>query len=352
MDENQQYLKKLVNLQNKKEREIRQIYYDVIVDLAALASTLPYKKTIFTLSLYPLLKRRVDYLLKQMVGKLELAVINGIDQAWELSGRKNILFLDKRLKGFEIPAKTRKRFYDPNLQAKEAFTTRQVKGLNLSDRIWRAVEPFRIQLELSLGEGISTGDSAKSMATRMKRELNEPDRLFRRVRTKSADPNSPLKLSKTALNYQPGQGVYRSSYKNALRVTRTETNMSYRSADYVRWQTQPFIVGIEIRLSNAHPRVDICDPLAGKYPKDFKWVGWHPQCICYVVPIQVTDAEMEKIIDEILGNGKWDGKSVNRVEDAPAEFYKYVVDHAGELKRLKSAPYWLQDNGKFVTSLK
>ncbi|GAA0561607.1 hypothetical protein [Chitinophaga japonensis] len=348
MDEQQQYNRKLISLLNKKERQVRQLYYDAIVELAGLAATLPYKQTIFNLSLYPLLRRRVDYLLRDMAKKMEVVIVNGIDQAWQLSDDKNRVFLDKRLKGYKLSNKARKTYYDTNAQAKTTFKSRQENGLNLSERVWNAVEPFKRELELGLSAGIARGESAATMATRMKRNLKEPDRIFRSV----VDKDGRIRLSKAARNYHPGQGVYRSSYKNALRLTRTENNMAYRTADYERWDSQPFVVGIEIRLSNAHPKYDICDPLAGKYPKGFKWTGWHPQCICYQTPILITREEMDKHQDEILGLAKWDGKSVNQVNDAPAAFYKYLDNNDEKINRLSNAPYWVKDNPSFTTALK
>ncbi len=107
--------------------------------------------------------------------------------------------------------------------------------------------------------------------------------------------------------------------------------MSYRTADYERWNSQAFVVGIEIQLSNAHPRTDICDPLAGKYPKDFKWVGWHPQCICFQTPILITPDEMDKYQDQLFGLGQWDGNSVNQVADAPAAFYQYLEENRDKI---------------------
>ena len=53
-------------------------------------------------------------------------------------------------------------------------------------------------------------------------------------------------------------------------------------------QQLDFILGIEVHLSNNHtclnakgepePFYDICDELQGRYPKDFKFTGWHPLC--------------------------------------------------------------------------
>jgi len=64
----------------------------------------------------------------------------------------------------------------------------------------------------------------------------------------------------------------------ARSVQRAETNMAYRTSDYVRWQQMDFVVSIEIHLSNNHTLngrafSDICDELKGKYPKTFKFTG-------------------------------------------------------------------------------
>jgi hypothetical protein len=54
--------------------------------------------------------------------------------------------------------------------------------------------------------------------------------------------------------------------------------MAYRSADVARWEKLDFVTGYEVKLSNNHPEYDICDELAGKYPKTFVFKGWHPNC--------------------------------------------------------------------------
>lgn len=347
MNEEKEFGKKLVALQNGKEREIKQVYFNAINNLSAVAASLSYNGTNFNLELFPLLKSRVDLILKEMVAKLEVIVINGVDQAWELSNQKNRVFLDRRLKSAKLPPSIRKTLYDPNEQAKSAFKARVVKGLNLSQRVWNSTMTFRRELEIGLGAGISEGMPAAKMATLIKKNLNEPDRIFRRVK----DSNGRLQLSKAAKEYHPGQGVYRSSYKNTLRVTRTETNMSYRSADYQRWQSQPFVVGVKIQLSDAHPRIDICDTLSGDYPKDFKWVGWHPNCICYQTPILITADEMDKYEDQILGIGKWDGNSVNSVKDPPEAFHEYLKNNKDKINGLDSTPYWVEDNPNYMDLL-
>lgn len=160
-----------------------------------------------------------------------------------------------------------------------------------------------------------------------------------------------LHLSKRAKAYHPGQGVYRSSYKNARRLTATETNMAYRSADYEHRQALDFVVGIKIQLSNNHtlngePFVDICDHLAGNYPKDFKFVGWHPLCRCLVANIFKTKDESNEDIARMLrGEAPIPPEqSKNYVGDTPDQFKAWCTLNAGRVERAKSLPYFIRDN--------
>lgn len=341
------YAKLLVKLLNGKEIEVRTIYYDAINDLTALAATIPYNGTIFNLSLYPLLKLRVDYIVNEMVGKLQAVVVNGIEGAFQLSDKNNQVFLDKNLKGVEFNRELKQVLYDSNAGASQAYIERREAGLGLSDKVTKLVEPFKNELEMGLGTGIANGESAAKMATELKKALVEPDRLFRRVR----DAQGRLKLSKPAQAYRPGQGVYRSSYKNILRITRTETNIAYRTADYNRWQGMAIVVGYEIKLSGRHPKYDICDKLAGFYPKDFMWTGWHPQCICYMVPVMMTQEEISARTKAILLGEEVPTDSVNTVKDMPPAFYDWLRANKDKINGMANQPYWVADNPKYTELL-
>ena len=207
---------------------------------------------------------------------------------------------------------------------------RDRKGFTISGRVWRTAEQAIQHIETSLSEGLAEGRSAAELSRTIRQDLREPDRLFRRVR----DKNGNLQLSTSARAYHPGAGVYRSSYKNALRLTRTEINVSYAEADFERWQRLDFVIGYEVRLSNnhtcnGHPFTDICDELAGKYPKWFKFTKWHPQCRCVCLAI----------FDDDPGAGE--------VRDVPPNFKQWVTDNKPRLDRsIKkgTAPYWVRDN--------
>jgi hypothetical protein len=159
-----------------------------------------------------------------------------------------------------------------------------------------------------------------------------------------------------------GVGVYKSAYKNAMRLARTETNMAYRKADNVRWSTMDFIVGQEVRLSNNHttikngkvvPLIDICDTLQGKYPKDFVFTGWHPQCRCYTIPIMKTEEENAEDLHRILSGEEPlpESSSVNFVKNVPDNFKQWSQDNAERidivLGRGKEA-YFIRDNKQYI----
>lgn len=232
---------------------------------------------------YPELKTKMNKFVKEFQKQIKATIVNGITAEWGESNFNNDelvrLLLGNNLK------MTNKTYFNNHEKALQAFIDRKTKGMDLSDRVWRLSKQYKENLEQALSVGLSDGKSAADLSRDIREYLNEPKKLFRRVR----DLEGKLQLSKNAKEYNPGNGVYRSSYKNALRLTRTEINMAYRKADSLRWQDLDFVIGIEIKLSDNHtiinpktgkaePFYDICDELQGKYPKTFVFTGWHPNC--------------------------------------------------------------------------
>lgn len=318
---------RLLKLEAAYQLKAKEIYETAIIDIAKTASKFTFKG--FYINKYPLLKKRIDLTLRSIANALTLNVVNGITQAWTLSDKKNTVFLDKNLAGFELSDTARAIYYDTNAAARKAFINRQVKGLKLSDRVWQHVQGFRPDMEADMLAGISTGRPAKAIAKEMRVHLLNP-----------------------VENNNPGQGVYKSPLKNAYRLTRTEINMSYQNADFERWNSQPFVVGIKVSLSNAHPESDECDQLKGNYPKDFVFVGWHPQCLCHATPILITREEMDRYQDSLFDNTDWDGHSVNSVTAPPDNFHAYLEKNKERINGLSTPPYWVKDNADYTVILK
>ena len=242
------------------------------------------------------------------------------------------------------------RLFARNREAVDSFFSRKSEygGLNLSQRVWKYTGQFKEEMELALSASLGRGDSAATVSRKVRQYLQEPDRLFRRVR----DEEGNLKLSKRAAAYHPGRGEYRSSYKNAMRMTRTEINAAYRAADCDRWSRIDFIVGVEVKRSNHPFACSVCEALAGKYPKDFKFVGWHPQCRCYIVPVMADyDQRMayhKAVLDgEDVSGWKFDGE----IAEPHEGFQKWMKDNADRVEKAAergTLPYWMKDNPQYV----
>ena len=343
------------------QKQIDKIY-DTAVKEAALIAGLVHglgDDKLFSFSDYPLTQRRITDLLNMLAREIEVAIVNGVRSEWTLANNKNNALCDRVFGDHKasLTKEEQRRYYSNNDRALKAFMERKESGLSLSDRVWRYTDLFKHEIELGIDVGIRSGKSAALMARDLKQFLKFPDKLFRRVR----DEHGMLKLSQAAKAFHPGRGVYRSSYKNARRLAATETNMAYRTADHDRWQDLDFVVGQEIKLSGnhtclgadgkPHPFYDICDELKGKYPKDFKFVGWHPHCRCFSVPVMKSMEEIKADTQRILRGEEVSSESHNTVKDLPNNFKDWIEDNAERTARAKSLPYFIRDNQERVDKI-
>ena len=279
------------------------------------------------------------------------------------------------------------RFFTRNKESVDVFFKRKSEygGLNLSQRVWKYVGDFKTEMEMALSVAMGEGKSAATISREVRKYLQRPDMMFRRFRVKTgeqdifnADGNVVGKepvygrvwkrkvvdavtgnVSWQTVNlkdYSFGRGVYRSSYKNAMRLARTETNMAYRTADQERWRQLDFVIGYRVVLSDNHPEPDICNDLSAKrgekgsrgvYPKDFVFKGWHPQCRCYVVPILADEKEFDKIQEAIL-NDEPIPESKSVIREPNKYFQDWWKSNKKRVSEAQSLPYWVKDNPKYT----
>ena len=306
----------------------------------------------FEIDNYPATSQKIRNLLLQLYNNLNTAILDGVNASWTLANNKNselarLVFGDNlgRLSEDEY-----RRYFTNNDAALASFIKRKEDGMNLSDKVWKYTKQYKGEIELALDLGIGQGKSAVEMAKDLRQYLNNPDALFRRVRDKYGN----LHLSKNAAAYHPGQGVYRSAVRNAQRLSRTENNMAYRTADFIRWQEADYVVGIKVMLSNNHttknskgeavPFTDICDELQGNYPKTFHFRGWHPHCRCKAVPITKTEEEIEKDTADILAGRKPGTGSINAIKDVPEAFKNWAANNTERFAKSAGQPYFVRDN--------
>jgi hypothetical protein len=318
------------------------------------------------------LKKQIEKELQQATGRIVKLTENGITGIWELANQRSdeIVFsqllkvtgltvaadkvynffnrvLPKNLKPGEKMKITEKTLNEvisnPRRdEALQAFLKRKTEALNLSARVWKLSDEQILPLiESRLAEGIASGKSAAEISRNLKPYLENPNALFRRVRDVKT---GKLKLSIAAKKYEPGQGVYRSASKNAKRLAASEVNFAYRSADHERWEKLDFITGIQVKRSNSNKGpCDLCDPLAGTPPKEFRFIGWHPWCICFATP---------DLLDEEAFIGQLTGEPVEIPElPMPEGFQAWIKDHAEYLEKTDSPPYFVKYNQQIVSDI-
>ena len=301
----------------------------------------------FSFDDYPEVKAELKKIVGQLATQLQTTIESGSKNQWLFACEKNDGFIASIMDTSKLSKARLKKMQDRNLDALSTFQGRKVGGMDLSQRVWRYVGQYRDQLETALDVGLGEGRSAQELARDVKKNLRDPDRLFRRVRDKRGN----LVLSKAARAFHPGQGVYRSSVKNAQRLTRSEINMAYRESDFLRWQQLDFVVGFEIHRSNHEPlcKCKMCDRLQGRYPKTFKFKGWHPQCMCYAVPILMDEEtfdenELGDLKAALRGTEYKKKQAKNLVTDVPDGFKEWVAENMEASAGWASTPYFIKDN--------
>jgi len=326
---------------SKSQKTLKALYDKFYKEAAKIGASTGFSdpKKEFYLKDFPKAQKAMEDVVHKLCDGITGVIERGNNVAWDCSDAKNEALVSSLGVNRSLIDKLSQGIRKRSETAKKAFLERKVEGMGLSDRVWQSQKPLRGQLEMALELGLSEGKSAAALSRDVRQYLNNPDKLFRRVR----DKDGILRLSKSAEAYHPGRGVYRSSYKNALRMTATENNMAYRSADHAQWGGMDFVVGQEIHLSKNHPVVDICDELQGEYPKDFKFTGWHPFCRCFATPKLADREEMNKwarMSDAERANYEFEGT----VKELPKNFSDWVADNAERIASAKSVPYFIKDN--------
>lgn len=342
---------------------IQQVYdkaADEAARIALLTGADPSKQFFF--SDFPEIKYAVTKLQQNLFSDLEAIVYAGTSNEWKESNLLQDLVANKVIKAYSGKSNAGNeysRYFQYNKDALEAFQERRVSGLRLSQRIWNLEEQAMTDLEMGISAGLEKGISAAQLSVQLKQYLDDPELMFRRFRYKDENGDWQRKWKRRYIDdegkvrfvdcdkhsYKTEKGYYKSASKNAKRLARTEINMAYRTAEQKRWEQFDFVVGYEVHTTqNGHHVTDICDELAGKYPKGFHFTGWHPQCMCYAVPILKTEDEFWSYDPENPV------PSENEVAEPPEGFIKWVKENKDRIEKaekLGNLPYFLSDNKEY-----
>ena len=268
---------------------------------------------------YPQTKGRVNELMRFFSHDLQALIYSGTTEEWKQSNLVQDLLANDVLKAYGIRRGKEKftHYYQPNNDALKAFQQRKDKGFTVSQKIWNQSYNFKREMEYAISSAIEKGQSAITLSKRISKYLHDFPKL-------QADYKE---------RYGKATDCHNCEYRS-IRLARSEINMAYRTAEQTRWQQMDFIKGYEIKLSHSHPKEDVCDELAGIYPKWFEWTGWHPNCFCFAIPIVMSDDEWYS------GEGK-------ELTTLPDNFILWARENNSRIKQSienGKAPYWLSDN--------
>jgi hypothetical protein len=289
---------------NEYDAEYRKIQKQTVADLeklyniaaAAVLAGIPLHhlsaNEVFAFKNYKKYKKLFDEASAQLTKDVIEYINNSTKKVWDISTAKNDKFVDSEYAKLNLKAPDGLK--KGSIDVYEKLKSRKIKDLTISDRVWNINNTgFKQQIEQSINAAIESGKSAKRTSRDVRRYLNNPDALFRRIR----DSEGRMQLSANALRYNPGRGVYRSAYMNAVRLARNEINLFYREADYERWNRLDFIIGYKIQNSNRIATVcPVCLQFNGKvFPKSVKFTGFHVQCMCTALPVKCPEEEFKRI---------------------------------------------------------
>lgn len=327
---------------NKYVALVEQIYDTLNLEAAKAVSRTNYSvnsKKPFKWSDYPQTKKQIEDIQAQFVGDIYSVIYRGTTEEWKNSNEVQDLMANKVLKAYnaQVDKEKYKVLYQVNSDALKAFQNRKDKGFNVSAKLWQQSTIYKQELESAISCAIQKGTSAITLSKQISKYLLD----------------FPLLQKDYKDRYGSAEHLMDCEYRS-IRLARSEINMAYRTAENERWKQMNFVVGYEIKLSSSHhsrmPHGDICDTLAGKYPKYFTWTGWHPDDLCYKVPILKTEEEF----------WEWDGRSdvstesINEVKDVPDEFKKWVLENHQKIEKAQkrnTLPYFLRDNKSIVQNI-
>ena len=245
---------------------VEQIYDTLNLEAAKIALNTEYDAdigTVFKFSDYPQTKKSIADIQAQFVDDIRSVIYRGTSDEWKNSNEVQDLMADKVLKAYTatIDKEKYKVLYQTNSDALKAFQNRRDRGFDVSAKLWQQSTVYKEELEAAISCAIQKGTSAVALSKQISKHLLDFPSLQKDYKEK----------------YGSAEHLKDCEYRS-IRLARSEINMAYRTAENERWKQMDFVVGYEIKRSGREFPCTVCESLAGKYPKDFTWVGWHPNC--------------------------------------------------------------------------
>lgn len=232
----------------------------------------------------------IDHAIKSSIASMTAAEV-----PWSVQVGTSFIGKDGTIRRFNI-AKERyadSAWYRMNQRAVKRVLSWTPDGLTLSDRVWTIGKGTEREMLKALHQGVLEGRSAAAISRDIRYMLRMPDTL----------------RGKKLKHFHPGRGVYKSAYKNAMRLARSELNQAFWEGTRQYVKSKTWLDGFIWRVGNIDA-CPICLPLDGEFfPKDEKPEQPHAQCMCHLDPHikddpVPTEQERQKRISQLQQQAK------------------------------------------------
>lgn len=144
-------------------------------------------------------------------------------------------------------------------------------GIPLSTRVWKEIiKDTQFGIQRQLGLALAQGTSASETSRLIRNMLAQPE---------------TIRGAKILANIHPGQGVYKSAFKNAMRFARTEISRAFVRGQSAYGDSKKWIVGY-IRREPGPAEDEACANAKDQYyPKGTEPELFHPHEMGYNEPV-------------------------------------------------------------------
>lgn len=270
-----------------QQNAIRQIFNDVISQVGNVMSKSEQAGKIpphRTKPIADLVKKQEPILRRRLSSSIKRGMSNSVDHAIKSSilsmsaggvtGNiqvgSSFIGADRTIRRFNIAKEKylESAWQKMNQRAMKKALDFTTDGLKLSDRVWMITNTTKKEMLKAVHQGVTMGRSAAAISRDIRYMLRMPETL----------------RGKAKILYQPGQGVYKSAYKNAMRLARTELNQAFWEGTRQYADSKQWIDGYIWQVGNVDA-CPLCLPHDGEFfPKDEKPQQPHPQCMCHILP--------------------------------------------------------------------
>ena len=180
-------------------------------------------------------------------------------------------------------------------------------GLNLSSRIWRLEQGGMQTIRTTIAQGMAQRTNAWDLARQLEGQLNAdrewPKWSEDRLRRMDARQRARSKEGLWRNAAEREQGILQARLRipagisyNALRLARNEIQAANHAVTSDIALNFPGIVGRNVTLSLAHPKIDVCDSAVAENPheKTANFLPLHTNCLCYFTEVLMPRADFTR----------------------------------------------------------